>query len=315
MAWGMVTEKVVMTNGQKPLVSIGLPVYNGARYLRLALESLLAQDYENFELIISDNASTDSTAKICHQYRIMDKRVKYRRNDVNLGAAKNFNRVFELSAGEYFMWAAHDNLWDKSYISKCVTKLEEYPTAVLCFSEGIFINEAGGYRFSFSNEETMGKDIPARIRALTISNSNGCPIYGLIRPEILKQTRLCTDIFASDFILQLELSLLGEFTKVPEQLLSIRLRDRPKTIQDYQMDVNPVNVIPMSAPFTEVMRELLGVVSSSTLDKPIKVQIFSELVDTLLTTRKWRGIILRENKLDPASPQLRNDLMKILLRK
>lgn len=301
-----------MTNGQKPLVSIGLPVYNGERFLRLALDSLLAQDYENFELIISDNASTDTTAEICHQYMTMDNRIRYVRNDVNLGAAINFNRVFELSVGKHFMWAAHDNIWDKSYISKCVFKLEENPTAVLCFSDGIYINEAGGYRSSYKNVGTMGMDIPARIRALTISNSNGCPVYGLIRPEVLKQTRLFTDIFASDFILLLELSLLGEFIKVSEILISIRLQDRPKSVREYQESVNPANVTPLSAPFTEVMRELLRVVSGSNLSEPDKLQIFSDLVETLINT-KWRSLILRENKLDPASPQLRDDLKRILL--
>lgn len=301
-----------MIADEKPMVSIGLPVYNGERYLRLALESLLAQDYENFELIISDNASTDTTAKICHQYRLMDKRIKYARNDVNLGAAINFNRVFELSAGKYFMWAAHDNIWDKSYITRCVAKLEENPAAVLCFCEGIYINEVGGYRSSYKNVETMGMDIPARIRALTISNSNGCPIYGLFRPEVLKQTRLFTNIFASDFIVLLELSLLGEFIKVPEVLISIRLRDRPKSVQEYQELVNPDNVKHLPAPFTEVMRELLRVVFASNLTGPVKEQIFSDLVETLINT-KWRSLIFRENKLDLASPQLREELKKILL--
>ncbi|MDT3699661.1 MAG: glycosyltransferase family A protein [Thermincola sp.] len=302
----------VITNGPKPLVSIGLPVYNGERFLRLALESLLAQDYENFELIISDNASTDATAEICQHYMSMDKRIRYVRNDINPGAAKNFNRVFELSAGKYFMWAAHDNIWDKSYISKCVAMLEENPAAVLCFCEGIYINEAGGYRSSYKNVQTIGMDIPARIHTLTVSNSNGCPIYGLIRPEVLKQTRLFTDIFASDFIVLLELSLLGEFIKVPEVLISIRLRDRPKSIMEYQVSVNPANVTPLAAPFTEVMRELLRVVSGSNLTGPVKEQIFSDLVETLINT-KWRSLIFRENKLDLASPQLREELKKILL--
>jgi glycosyltransferase involved in cell wall biosynthesis len=306
-----------MTNGQKPLVSIGLPVYKGERFLPLALESLLAQDHEKFELIISDNASTDATAEICHRYMIMDNRIRYVRNDVNLGAAINFNRVFHLSAGKYFMWAAHDNIWDKSYISKCVARLEEYPTAVLCFSEVTFINEDGGYRSLYKNAETIGKDIPARIRVLTTSNANGCPIYGLIRPEVLKQTRLFTDIFSPDFILLLELSLLGEFIKVPEPLLSLRLPGHTKTIREYQEIVNPVNVAPLAAPYTELMRELLRVVSGADLTEPVRLQIFSELVETLITSENWRGIILGENPnipaLDPASPELREHIKTLLL--
>src|SRR3989442_12666378 len=84
-------------------MSIGLPVYNGDKYLRLALDSLLAQDYENFELIICDNASEDVSADICAQYARQDPRIRFHRNKTNIGAARNFNRVFQLSSGKYFM--------------------------------------------------------------------------------------------------------------------------------------------------------------------------------------------------------------------
>ena len=102
---------------RKPLVSIGMPVYNGSDFLPHALESLLSQDYENFELIISDNNSTDSTQKICLDYMAKDKRIRYVRNETNVGAIENFNRVFEMSQAEYFMWHAHDDLREPNYIS------------------------------------------------------------------------------------------------------------------------------------------------------------------------------------------------------
>src|SRR3989442_1198286 len=98
----------------KPLVSIGLPIYNGERYLRQALDSLLSQAYENFELIVSDNASDDATPEICAAYAARDARIKYFRAPTNMGAVWNFNRVFELAGGEFFMWAAHDDLWHPS---------------------------------------------------------------------------------------------------------------------------------------------------------------------------------------------------------
>lgn len=116
---------------RKSLVSIGMPVYNGERYIVEALDSLLAQDYENFELIISDNASTDRTQGICLEYTSRDKRIRYYRNETNMGALWNFNRVFELSSGEYFMWASHDDLWRPHFISELVGLLEATPSAVL----------------------------------------------------------------------------------------------------------------------------------------------------------------------------------------
>src|SRR5687768_11933299 len=98
----------------KPLVTIGLPVFNGEKYLRNALNDLLAQDCRDFELVICDNGSTDSTPKICAEYAAKDSRIRIERSEQNLGAIKNFNKAFELCSGTYFMWAAHDDGWAPS---------------------------------------------------------------------------------------------------------------------------------------------------------------------------------------------------------
>ena len=107
-----------------PLVSIGVPVYNGEKTLSEALSCLLAQDYKNLEIIISDNGSTDDTPKICKGFANKDKRVRYYRSDENLGSSWNFNRVFDLSNGKYFMWAAHDDFRKKPFVSECVKQME-----------------------------------------------------------------------------------------------------------------------------------------------------------------------------------------------
>src|SRR3989338_4593898 len=98
------------------LVSIGLPVFNGGEYLKVAVDALSDFIYSNFELIISDNASTDSTSEICKQYLKADKRVRYYRQSMNIGGIDNFNYVLEKAQGEYFMWAAHDDRWHKDFI-------------------------------------------------------------------------------------------------------------------------------------------------------------------------------------------------------
>jgi len=118
----------------RPKVSIGLPVYNGENYLRNALESILDQTFRDFEVIISDNASTDRTGEICREYAAKDPRIRYCRNDRNLGAAGNFNRAFELSSGEYFKWAAHDDVIERDFLSSCVSVLDEDPSVVACFA-------------------------------------------------------------------------------------------------------------------------------------------------------------------------------------
>ncbi len=100
-----------------PVVSIGMPVYNGEKYIREALDSLLAQTFVNFELIISDNASTDATEKICQMYAAKDPRIRFARQPENRGALANFKFVLDEARGEYFMWAAADDIWDSLWIS------------------------------------------------------------------------------------------------------------------------------------------------------------------------------------------------------
>jgi glycosyltransferase involved in cell wall biosynthesis len=127
-------------NTTSPLVSIGVPVFNGFPLLRHALDSLLAQDYGNYEIIISDNASTDNTQLICQQYAGRDSRIKYFRNEKNIGAPNNFKRVLELSEGKFFMWAAHDDTWSPNYVSTLVDKLCEFPESILACGQGVFMN-------------------------------------------------------------------------------------------------------------------------------------------------------------------------------
>ena len=111
-----------------PVVSIGMPVYNGGKYIREALDSLLMQSFSNFELIISDNASTDDTAAICQQYAVKDSRIRYKRQHVNIGALANFTFVLEQAHGEYFMWAAADDKWDSNWIEMLLNAMKESAT-------------------------------------------------------------------------------------------------------------------------------------------------------------------------------------------
>lgn len=116
-----------------PLVSIGLPVYNSEQHIRRALGSLLAQDYENFELIISDNASTDNTALLVRNYAMRDKRIRLSANSHNIGVIKNFIKVLSMAHGKYFMWAAADDFWKPEFIKTLVYELEAEPNIGIAF--------------------------------------------------------------------------------------------------------------------------------------------------------------------------------------
>src|SRR5262249_49837857 len=126
-----------------PRVSIGMPVRNGQRFIRLAIDSLLAQTFSDFELIICDNGSTDQTQSICEEYAVLDPRVRYFRNESNLGPAANYNRCFELSRGEYFRWHAHDDQAAPQYLAKCVELLDRDPGVVVAYPSTLVIDENG----------------------------------------------------------------------------------------------------------------------------------------------------------------------------
>ena len=123
--------------GDAPKVSIGMPVYNGEKYIREALDSLLAQTFTDFELIISDNASTDGTEAICREYAARDPRIRYVRQSENRGPTANFHFVLDEAVGEYFMWAAYDDLWGNHFLAQALGRMNSpdvgfaFPTFVL----------------------------------------------------------------------------------------------------------------------------------------------------------------------------------------
>ena len=208
-----------------PVVSVGIPVYNAQRYLREALDSLIAQDYAPIELIISDNASTDDTPAICREYVARDPRIRYERAEQNQGAIWNFNRVFTLARGDYFMWAAFDDLRESSYVRKCVEALEQHRDAVLCCTDVRLIDEAGRVtepdpRMRIAHP--VGATRGARVRALAGANF-WVDFYGLMRRETLATTRLPQPIWGFDVVLLLEMCLRGDVAVVPEALFAYRI--------------------------------------------------------------------------------------------
>jgi glycosyltransferase involved in cell wall biosynthesis len=116
-----------------PLVSIGLPVYNGEPYLEGAIRSLLGQDYPGLELVVADNASTDNTEEICRDYASLDARVRYHRAERNAGMIRNLKRVFGLARGDVFMWAGHDDQWAPTFVSELLQPLVADAACVASF--------------------------------------------------------------------------------------------------------------------------------------------------------------------------------------
>jgi glycosyltransferase involved in cell wall biosynthesis len=207
-----------------PRVSIGLPVYNGERYLAAAVDALLAQTFTDFELIVSDNASTDATASICADYAARDRRIRHSRNAVNIGGAANYRRVFHLATGRYFMWAAHDDLHAPTFVERCAEVLDRDPTIVVCHTRVCVVDSDGA---EISRHESplqhVGSPHPHLRFGDLVSFEYDCwEVLGLIRADVLRSTPLIASFIAADCPLRAELGLRGRFHEVPEYLFYSR---------------------------------------------------------------------------------------------
>ena len=224
-----------------PKVSIGIPVYNGERFLSRALDSLLAQTFRDFELVIADNASSDGTADICRSYANDDERIQYVHNRENYGAIWNFNNVFRLTCGSYFKWAAYDDVCEPEFLSRCVQALDEDPAIVLVCPRVDGIDE-DGRPVPLVSRRGHGLDLTTGMNLSVdpdLSPASPDPVlrwrfmmrylwwtphlYGLIRADALARTKLHPVHYNGDHILLAELALLGRFTEIPEELLHLRL--------------------------------------------------------------------------------------------
>lgn len=209
----------------QPRVSIGLPVYNGERYLESAIQSILAQTYVDFELIISDNASTDGTEEICRAAASRDSRICFYRCEENQGLAWNWNRVFALASGEYFRWSAHDDLMHPRFLAAAVEVLDEDPSVILCFSKEQLVNEEGKSLGEYQGklDRAGSPRLEDRFADLVLIDHWCFPIFGLIRAGTLRSTAGYGNYVASDRVLLAELALHGRFHQLPEALFLYRL--------------------------------------------------------------------------------------------
>jgi glycosyltransferase involved in cell wall biosynthesis len=202
-----------------PLVTIGLPVYNSERYLRRSLDSLLAQTYADFVLVISDNASSDATALICQEYAKADPRIRYSRNPVNIGNPRNFNRVFELTTTRYLKWSTADDFWGPGFLQAAVDIMERNPDVALCYPKTYIVDAAESNATPYEDGLHLMQEDPAdRFLILIDGIKLAHQHLGLIRTSCLRRTRLLGAYVASDLNLLAELTLYGKFYELPERL-------------------------------------------------------------------------------------------------
>lgn len=217
-----------------PKVSIALPVYNGEKYMREAIESVLAQTFKDFELIICDNASTDQTEKICREYTNKDRRIRYYRNEKNLGCAKNFNRAFELSSSKYFKWIAADCTIEPEFLQRCVDLLDIDSEIILACThnvgriemDDVTICRKGNFALRSDAAHQRFRNALKRV----VAKRGNAPIWAVMRSDVLRETSLLRPFIGADDCLLLQLALKGQFGQVPEFLTL--LRRHPESFSD-----------------------------------------------------------------------------------
>jgi len=212
-----------------PKISIAIPTFNRANYLRQAIDSILAQTFTDFELIISDNGSTDGTEEICREYAAKDSRIRYFREEKNRGAAWNHSRVVELARGEYFKWQCDDDFCAPEMVEKCIAELERDPHLVVVYPQFVRIN-ADGTNVGIHSSQVQGRMAPhQRFRSLIHRRDSCEEIYGVMRTAAVRQTQLIGPYTGSDNPFLAEMLLRGQFGEIPEPLFYYRLHKGQST--------------------------------------------------------------------------------------
>jgi len=202
-----------------PAVTVGVPVYNAEQYLAQTLRSILSQTFTSFELVISDNASTDGTPAICAGFARTDPRVRYVRQARNIGAPRNYNALVALARGRYLKWSSSNDLIEPQFLAACVPILEARQDVVLVYPRTRYFDSATGNVRDHADDLNLQGDDPVerykqcdrRLWANNVMN-------GVIRVEALKASTLHWDYRSSDMELVVELSLYGKFVEVPQPL-------------------------------------------------------------------------------------------------
>jgi glycosyltransferase involved in cell wall biosynthesis len=287
------------------LVSVGMPVYNGERFVAEAIESILGQTHSHLELIISDNASNDGTEEICRRYQRLDPRVRYYRSDVNRGAAWNFNRVFHLARGKYFKWASSDDVCHPEYIASCLPVLEANPDVVLCYGRTRIIDAEGRPLGDYEDQLDLQDDSPVTRFYRYLSNVRMCnPVFGLIRPQALARTRLLGAFVGSDNCLLGHLALLGKFVELPRVMFFRRWHEAAssydKSLKAQMAFFDPRWRGKVATPALRRWAEFVRIASDSSLSATDRARVYIRLLQILAWWRDVYGPELRQALVDLA---------------
>lgn len=214
-----------------PMLTVGMPVYNADRFLAKSLDSILQQTFADFELLISDNASTDRTEAICLEYASRDKRIRYFRNERNMGAGWNFRRVYSQANGKYYKQAAHDDFLEPTFLEECIKALEADPGLVLAHARTRIVSRTGELVEYYSSPLRFDSPDPLiRWHDLLLNDHMCFQIFGVFRMDALRRCPPQGSYVNSDGILLAQIGFLGRFWE-SEKFLFISTRHENQSMQ------------------------------------------------------------------------------------
>jgi glycosyltransferase involved in cell wall biosynthesis len=297
-----------------PRLSIGLPVYNGGDYLAESIEALLGQSYSDFELIISDNSSTDDTADICDRYRRQDSRIRYFRQARNLGCAPNHNFTATQARGELFKWAAADDVYDRDLLKLCVEALDARPDVVLAHSWSAIIDPSGDLMEKVEYRlDTAAASAAQRFRSLLMVDG-GDDDGGVIRMSVLRRIAPLNSYQHSDRTIVAELALQGPFYMVPDWLYFRRehpgraVRASP-TVRDWCTIQDPRRADPVRHPLARLYGEYIWGYISAIQRAPItsaeRRGCYRYLLEWLASRARPRAAVQSSAPRELSKPRLR----------
>lgn len=287
---------MTIIKNHSPRVSIGMAVFNGGTLLVFAIDSLLAQTFEDFELIITDNASTDETEERCRAYAQKDSRIVYIRRDKNYGANNNSHHALLQATGEYFMFAAHDDRWHPDFIASCVSVLDHNKTVVLAMPAVQFLTPEGTHcNIPYPVLHTIGTGIRNRVAGIFRENNVGYSAYGLYRREALGKIAIAIDCYGGDVVILLQLMLLGDAAFISQKLFYYRLSNKTA-----QQQINSVgsseDTRHIDKPYTSLTVNLLRVITNAAINPSLKQVLISDVLQIItLQNPDWRIALLAEN--------------------
>jgi glycosyltransferase involved in cell wall biosynthesis len=294
------------SGSSRPTVSIGVPVYNGARYLEETLDSLVSQTFGDIEILVCDNGSTDSTARIVRAFASRDERISLYGSPANRGAAWNYNRTLTLAQGRYFKWAAHDDLCAPTYIERCVEVLDRAPdSVVLAYPKTVIIDQDGQFVRNYEDmldlrQKRPHERVAAVVRNVVMSNA----VFGVIRTDALRRTGGHGSYISADYVLLAELALAGQFWEIPEPLFlrrehSATSRAAQTSPADLANWFRPGSGDVHTTEFVRLFAEYLGAVREADLGRVAKLAVYTGTVPVWLRRfgRSMSNELLRQAAL------------------